>query len=62
MCVCVVSGERSVEDVRTGDDQLPEQVSSDPRLGRPVQQGEGAHQQRRRHEALAVLQGKPHPT
>lgn len=53
-------GERSVAQLRTGSHQLPEQVSTDPRLGRALHQGQGAHQQRDCHEALAVLQGKEH--
>ena len=57
MCVCI-PGERGVEDLPAGADQLPEQVQAHPRLGRPLQQGQGAHQQRRRHEALSLLQGK----
>ena len=53
----LASDTRSVEHVRTGPGQLPEQVPPDPRLGRPLQQGQRAHQQRVRHEALSVLQG-----
>ena len=55
---CLRPDPGGVERVRAGPDQLPEQVPPDPRLGRPLQQGQGAHQQRLRHEAVPVLQGK----
>lgn len=53
--VCV--GERVMAELRTGSDQLPEQVSSDQRLGRLVQQSEGAHQLSGGYEAVPLLQG-----
>ena len=46
-----------MEDIRAGDDSVPAEVSPHPRLGRPVHQSQGAHQQRHRHEAVALLQG-----
>lgn len=42
-------------ELRAGSDQLSEQVQDHPRLGRPLQQGQGAHQQRRRYETLTIL-------
>ena len=54
----LVLGEWSVEDLWAGDGELPEQVPPDPWLGRPLQQGEGAHQQCQHHEALSLIQGK----
>lgn len=53
----VYLGERVMAELRTGSDQLPEQVSSYQRLGRLVQQSEGAHQLSGRHEAVPLLQG-----
>lgn len=44
-------------ELRAGLDKLPEQVQDHPRLGRPVQQGQGAYQQCCRYETLALLQG-----
>lgn len=55
ICLCI--GERVMAELRTGSDQLPEQVSSDQRLGRLVQQSKGAHQLSGRHEAVPLLQG-----
>ena len=44
-------------ELRAGFDQLPEQVPANPRLGRSVQQSEGAHQFGGSHETVALLQG-----
>lgn len=44
-------------ELRAGPDQLSEQMSLDSRLGRSVQQSEGAHQLCGSHEAVSVLQG-----
>ena len=51
-------GEWGVEDLWAGPDQLPEEDSSDPWLGWPLQQGQGTHQQRGCHETVSLLQGK----
>lgn len=48
-------------ELRVGSDQLPEQVQDHPRLGRPVQQGQGTHQQCRCYEVVALLQGRRPP-
>jgi hypothetical protein len=40
-----------------GFDQLPEQVSVNPRLGWSFQQSEGTHQFCGSHETVSVLQG-----
>ena len=44
-------------ELRAGFDQLPEQVPVNPRLGRSVQQSEGAHQFGSSHETVSLLQG-----
>jgi len=46
-----------VAELRAGFDQLPEQVPVNPRLGRSVQQSEGAHQFGSSYETVSLLQG-----
>lgn len=54
----LILGERIMAKLRTRSHQLPEQVSSDPRLGWLVQQSEGTHQLGCCNETFTVLQGK----
>ena len=56
-CSCFLPGSRFMAHLWTGLNQLSEQMSSDPRLGWLVYEGQRTFEQRYCHEVVALLQG-----